>query len=290
MICTLAPCLTMKARPSRRPRKKLVRSPATAHAQTTAIIVRTSTWPWPATRPPSSSAVSPGRDEADEGAGLEEGQRADEQVGPVPEPLADVDQQLLEVRELDDAEAVDERGHGDEGAAGEQRGLQPAPAPDEEGDAARRRRRARRASQHRPPRGDGDRARLALGRAAPRRRARRAGRRRGRSPSGPSRRRARGRRRPRGAVASASSIAGHSARAAGSRSLTISSSGRSAAARRHLAQPGREVGRVARQALAVGLAVDVGGRRARRATGARARRRAPAAGSGVRRSPAPVAR
>ena len=37
-----------------------MRSPATAHAQTIPMSVTTLIWPWPATRPPSSIAVSPG--------------------------------------------------------------------------------------------------------------------------------------------------------------------------------------------------------------------------------------
>ena len=47
------------------------------------------------------------RDQADERAGLQERQDADEQVGPGAERLPDVDQQLVEVRQLDDAAAVD---------------------------------------------------------------------------------------------------------------------------------------------------------------------------------------
>ena len=42
------------------------------------------------------------RDEPDEGAGLEEGERADEQVGPGAERLGEVGEDLLEVRRRDE--------------------------------------------------------------------------------------------------------------------------------------------------------------------------------------------
>src|SRR6185312_12949029 len=72
-------------------------------------------------------------DQADERTGLEERERADEEIGPRAEGLADRDQRLLEVRQLDDARAV--HGDDDDGdrTADEQRRLELAPAPDEEG-------------------------------------------------------------------------------------------------------------------------------------------------------------
>ena len=169
-------------------------------------------------------------------------------------------------------------------------GSRRAPAPDEEGDAAA----AAKTSQTRlhsvaPQRRDGDRARVAVATAARRRRARPAGRRTARSPWGPIRTPARGRRRRRGPPSRATSISGHSARAAGSRSLTISSSGRS---RRGRARP-RAAWPRARPRRAAGPGDRPRGRRrrstARRASGqhehAVGRRRRAAA---CRRSPAPV--
>ena len=54
------PWRSRNSRPSRRPRKKLVMSPATAQTQTIAISATMSISPWPATTPPTSIAVSPG--------------------------------------------------------------------------------------------------------------------------------------------------------------------------------------------------------------------------------------
>jgi hypothetical protein len=62
------------------------------------------------------------RDQADEGAGLQERRHADEQVGPGPERLPDVRDQLLEIGERDQADA-DGRPHGH---ADPRRDLEPA--------------------------------------------------------------------------------------------------------------------------------------------------------------------
>ena len=86
-----------------------MRSPATQHTQTIAISASSEIWPWPATRPPTITAVSPGRDEAEERAGLEEREHADGEVGPLAERLAGVLEHLLEVRQLDHADADQHR-------------------------------------------------------------------------------------------------------------------------------------------------------------------------------------
>jgi len=56
-------------------------------------------------------AVSP---EPDEGPGLEEGERADEQVGPLAQRAAHVGEDGVEVGQVDDARAVDGEPGGDE--------------------------------------------------------------------------------------------------------------------------------------------------------------------------------
>jgi hypothetical protein len=69
--------------------------------------------------------------QADERPALQEAQHADEQIGPGAERRADVLQQLVEVRQREQAEAV--RPHPDRGehAADEQRRLQSPAAPDQ---------------------------------------------------------------------------------------------------------------------------------------------------------------
>ena len=62
--------------------------------------------PWPATAPPSSITVSPGDDEADEGAGLGEGEEADQEVGPGAERVRDVLEQLLRGRRWRDERLI----------------------------------------------------------------------------------------------------------------------------------------------------------------------------------------
>src|SRR4051812_44867981 len=54
------PRRSRNGRPSRRPSRKLARSPSAAALQATAIITGSETSPWAATTPPSTSAVSPG--------------------------------------------------------------------------------------------------------------------------------------------------------------------------------------------------------------------------------------
>ena len=68
---------------------------------TIAISTNSEISPWPATTPPTITVVSPGRDQADERAGLQEREHADEQVGPRAERLPDVLDQLLEVGQRD---------------------------------------------------------------------------------------------------------------------------------------------------------------------------------------------
>ena len=60
VIRTFGPCRRTKSRPSRRPMKKLVVSPAQAQNQTIAIVITIDVSPWPATAPPRITAVSPG--------------------------------------------------------------------------------------------------------------------------------------------------------------------------------------------------------------------------------------
>ena len=66
--------------------------------------------PWPATAPPSITVNSPGRDQADEGARLEERERPDEQVGPGAEPLREVLDRVLAGRSGAVLVAEDEEG------------------------------------------------------------------------------------------------------------------------------------------------------------------------------------
>ena len=80
--------------------KKLVVSPSTAQTQTRPISGIRSISPWPAITPPAITTVSPGRDQADERAGLEKGHHAHERVGPGPERLRDVPDHLLRVGQL----------------------------------------------------------------------------------------------------------------------------------------------------------------------------------------------
>ena len=193
--------------------------------------------------------------------------------------------ELLEVRQLDERRCRrPARADGDERAAGEQRRLEAAPAPDEEG--------GQRGGDDEP---DGLHARrrptgaTAIGRGvAVAERAAAAARAASRSAnrptrSAPSRRPARARRRRRARRRARRRSPGTATRAAGSRSLTSSSSGRSAARGARPSRSARgEVGRVARR----GPAGRPRGRRrrstsrcARRA--GRARRRRRRAGSGV---------
>ena len=64
----------------------------------------------PGDQPADDHGGLAGGDEAEERAGLQERQQADGQVGPRPERLADVLQHVLEVRQLDDADADQDRG------------------------------------------------------------------------------------------------------------------------------------------------------------------------------------
>jgi hypothetical protein len=72
-----------------------------------------------------------GRDEPDERAGLEEGGNADHEVGPVAQLVAGVLDDLLEVRQLHEAAAVDQQTEDDDPAADQQRGLELAAANDQ---------------------------------------------------------------------------------------------------------------------------------------------------------------
>ena len=114
-IRTFGPCLTRNARPSLWPRKKLALSPSTQQNQARPISGTMSISPWPATTPPMITVNSPGRDQADEGAGLEERHRADERVGPRAERLGDVLDHLLGVRAArEQAARPDDQADGDE--------------------------------------------------------------------------------------------------------------------------------------------------------------------------------
>ena len=189
---------------------------------------------------------------------------------------------------MHDAEAVDERGHGDQGAADQQRGLEAPPAPDQEGgegDGEDDPDRLHSVAPHGATAiGRGSRSnRRAAAARAPRRSAKRP------TTVGPD---------PHTSAWWAPDLARRGERLVDLRAqrarrglevvddqLVGQVGGRGG----DLAQPRGEVGRVARQALAVELAVDVGGRELERATGARARRRAPAgaAASGARPRPWP---
>ena len=71
-----------------------------------------------------------GDEQTDERAGLTEREHGDEQVGPGPEGLADVLEDLVEVRQLDHAGAVDRGGDGGDQAADDERRLELVAAPD----------------------------------------------------------------------------------------------------------------------------------------------------------------
>ena len=60
VILNRGPWRNMKSRPRRRPMKKLVVSPSTAHTQIRPISGISSTSPWPAITPPTMTMVSPG--------------------------------------------------------------------------------------------------------------------------------------------------------------------------------------------------------------------------------------
>jgi hypothetical protein len=60
VIFSRSPWRSSQPRPSRRPSVNDVRSPSTAHAHTIAISTNSEIWPWPATSPPTITAVSPG--------------------------------------------------------------------------------------------------------------------------------------------------------------------------------------------------------------------------------------
>jgi hypothetical protein len=57
---TFGPCFSRNLRPRRRPRKKLIVSPAKVQNQTSGISTQMEISPWPAITPPSSTVNSPG--------------------------------------------------------------------------------------------------------------------------------------------------------------------------------------------------------------------------------------
>ena len=95
---------------------------ATQQAQTIAISASSEISPWPATRPPTITAVSPGATKPRNAPVSRNASSADGEVGPLAERLARVLEQLLEVRQLDHADA-DQDGGGDRDQLGR---LEPA--------------------------------------------------------------------------------------------------------------------------------------------------------------------
>ena len=266
-------------------------SPATATDQTIAISRITSILPWPATTPPNRTVTSPGATKprnAPVSAIGHQRRRADTSNA---QRAAEVLDRLLDVGDLDDAAAVDAEADGQQ--RDEQLALGRAGASAGRGTPVRRRRTAAGTSSRGGVQRHGG---IGVGRVPGERLGSIAGRRGvGEQPDHRRARAADERVLGAGVARAAPSVAsidGHSERAAGSRSLTSSSSARPKRRGRHRARTASS-----RSARSLGCAAVRAGRPRRRrrrstaarATAARARRSAAAARSAAQRSPAPVA-